>query len=81
MTTTSGGTVVFEANWTARTDTEYLTYLEESFKVQFLSISPESPTNGDVVKFTIYKMFDPMLISTSPIRLTASRTTVIGYYG
>jgi hypothetical protein len=24
LTTTSGGTVVFEANWTARTDTEYL---------------------------------------------------------
>ena len=66
---------------TGRTDTEYLTYLEESFNVQFLSITPESPTSGDVVKFTIYKMFDPMLISSTPIRLTASRTTVVGYYG
>ena len=66
---------------TGRTDTEYINYLEESFKVQFLSITPENPNNGDVVKFTIYKMFDPLLISTTPIRLTASRTTVIGYYG
>lgn len=66
---------------TGRTDTEYINYLEESFKVQFLSITPENPNNGDVVKFTIYKMYDPLLISTTPIRLTASRTTVIGYYG
>ena len=66
---------------TGRTDSEYLKYLEESFKVQFLSITPEDANNGDVVKFTIYKMFDPMLISSTPIKLTASRTTVIGYYG
>lgn len=66
---------------TGRTDTEYLAYLEQSFDVKFLSISPESPNSGDVVKFTIYKMFDPMFISTSSIKLTASRTTVIGYYG
>ena len=66
---------------TGRTDTDYLSYLEESFKVKFLSISPISPNSGDMVEFTIYKIYDPLIISASKVRLTASRTTVIGYYG
>ena len=64
-----------------RTDSEYLSYLEGSFNVSFLSISPSDASSGDVVEFTIYRMYDPLIISTDEIRLTASRTTVIGYYG
>ena len=66
---------------TGRTDSDYIAYLESKFNVNFLSITPDSPNSGDVVEFTIYKMFDPLLISKTAIRLTASRTTVIGYYG
>ena len=64
-----------------RVDREYLSYLEGSFNVTFLSISPSNANSGDVVEFTIYRMYDPLIISTDEIRLTASRTTVIGYYG
>ena len=64
-----------------RVDTEYLTYLEESFNVTFLSITPDTPRSGDVVEFTIYKIYSPLIISSQSIRLTASRSTVIGYYG
>lgn len=64
-----------------RVDREYLSYLEGSFNVIFLSISPSNANSGDVVEFTIYRMYDPLIISTDEIRLTASRTTVIGYYG
>ena len=64
-----------------RVDSEYLSYLEGSFNVHFLSISPEDANQGDVVRFTIYRNYDPLIISTTVIRLTASRTTVIGYYG
>lgn len=64
-----------------RVDTEYLSYLEGSFNVTFLSISPSDANSGDVVEFTIYRMYDPLIISTGELRLTASRTTVIGYYG
>ena len=64
-----------------RVDEEYLSYLEGSFHVNFLSISPSNANQGDVVEFTIYRYYDPLVISTSVIRLTASRTTVIGYYG
>ena len=64
-----------------RVDTEYLSYLEGSFNVTFLSITPSDANSGDVVEFTIYRMYDPLIISTGELRLTASRTTVIGYYG
>ncbi len=66
---------------TGRVDTEYLTYLEQSFNISFLSITPESATSGDVVEFTIYKTYNPLIISSFNIQLTASRSTVIGYYG
>ena len=64
-----------------RVDTEYLSYLEGTFNITFLSISPSNANSGDVVEFTIYRMYDPLIISTGELRLTASRTTVIGYYG
>ena len=64
-----------------RVDEEYVSYLEGSFNVSFLSITPSNANSGDVIEFTIYRMYDPLIISTTPVRLTASRTTVIGYYG
>ena len=64
-----------------RVDSDYLSYLEESFNVTFLSVSPATPTSGDVVEFTIYKIYEPLIIPSKGIRLTASRSTVIGYYG
>ena len=64
-----------------RVDNEYLSNLEEIYKVHFQSISPQNPVSGDVVEFTIYRMYDPLIMSSGEIKLTASRTTVIGYYG
>ena len=66
---------------TGRVDSEYLSYLEDLYNVKFLSISPSSPQIGEVVEFTIYRMYDPLIMSKTDIRLVASRTTVIGYYG
>ena len=66
---------------TGRVDSEYLSYLEDIYNVKFLSISPSSPQIGEVVEFTIYRMYDPLIMSKTDIRLVASRTTVIGYYG
>ena len=65
----------------SRVDEEYLSYLEETYNVTFMSISPASPEMGDVVEFTIYRMYDPLIISKNEIKLIASRSTVIGYYG
>ena len=65
----------------SRVDEEYLSYLEETYNVTFMSISPTSPEMGDVVEFTIYRMYDPLIISKNEIKLIASRSTVIGYYG
>ena len=66
---------------TGRVDNEYLSYLEQLYHLHFETIFPSSPSVGDVVEFTVYRMYDPLIISNSDIKLTASRTTVIGYYG
>ena len=64
-----------------RVDNEYLSSLEEHYKVNFDSISPASPTPGEVVDFTIYRMYSPLVISNNEIKLVAKRSTVIGYFG
>ncbi len=64
-----------------RVDEEYLTSLEETYKVNFLNVSPENPTYGDVVDFIIYQNYQPIIMSSEVITLKAQRTTIIGYYG
>lgn len=64
-----------------RVDAEYLSYLEESYKVHFEKISPTEPVIGDVVEYTIYRYYHPLIMANHDVKLTASRTTVIGYYG
>ena len=66
---------------TGRVDSEYISYLEESYKVHFESISPTEPVIGDVVEYTIYRYDHPLIMASHDVKLTASRTTVIGYYG
>ena len=64
-----------------RVDNQFIAMLEENYKVTFLTITPSSPSVGDVVEFVIYRNYDPLIISNEPIQIKASRTTVIGYYG
>ena len=64
-----------------RVDDEYISYLEDTYKVQFEKISPTNPSIGDVVEYTIYRYYHPLIMASHDVKLTASRTTVIGYYG
>ncbi len=64
-----------------RVDSDYISYLEEAYKVRFESISPTDPAIGDVVEYTIYRYYHPLIMANHDVKLTASRTTVIGYYG
>ena len=66
---------------TGRVDQEYITYLEDSYEVNFKSISNLNPSIGDVIEFVIYREYQSLIMSKNPISLEASRTTVIGYYG
>ena len=66
---------------TGRTDSEFQTYLSETYNINFETILPSQPQQGDVVKFVIYRYYDPLVLSTENIKLSASRTTVVGYYG
>ena len=62
-------------------DEPFIKSIEDKYNVKFLTISPSSPSSGDVVDFVIYQNYDPILLSDGPITLKASRSTIIGYYG
>ena len=64
-----------------RVDSDFLSALETNYKVTFENISPASPLPGDVVDFTIYRLYRPLIVSTNQIKIVARRNTVIGYYG
>lgn len=64
-----------------RSDREYIAVLEGNYKVTFESISSYSPQVGEVVDFTIYRMYSPLIVSVKEMKIVASRSTVIGYYG
>ena len=64
-----------------RADAEYLEQLENRYNITFENVTPSSPNVGDVVDFTIYRMYSPLIVSSSQIKLVAKRSTVIGYYG
>ena len=64
-----------------KTDSVYLKTLENKYNVKFLNISSNNPSYGDVVDFTIYRNYHPLVLSSKDIRLAVKRTTVIGYYG
>lgn len=64
-----------------RTDTEFLSMLEDRYKILFDSVTPTSPSPGEAVEFTIYRMYSPLIVSTNQIKIVAKRNTVMGYYG
>ena len=55
--------------------------IENNYQITFESINPSSPQVGEVVDFTIYRFYSPLVLSDSQIKLVAKRYTVIGYYG
>lgn len=61
-------------------DNEFISSLEDKYKVKISNISPEDPEFGDVVKYTIHTVYKPLIVSREQLDLVVSRTTVIGYY-
>ena len=64
-----------------RVNDDIITRIEETYHVTFENISPKNPSVGDIVDFVICRYYDPLIMSTEPIKLEASRSTVVGYYG
>ena len=77
----TSNTISYLISKNKRTDVEYLASLEAKYNVTFSEISSNNPAYGEVVDFTIYKNYHPLILSSHEIQLTVSRTTVIGYYG
>ena len=61
---------------------ELVMALEEEFDIEIPDADAEKVvTVGDVVEYTIYRYYHPLIMAKHDVKLTASRTTVIGYYG
>ena len=65
----------------ATTNPLLLQYLEEQYNVTFQSINPKNPQIGETVEFVIYRYYDPLILTSGDFKITARRTTVLGYYG
>ena len=74
-------TIGYSIAKSGRVDDDFLDALEDKYKVTFLSVSPINPIKGDIVDFVVSRKYNPLIMSSSPITIKSSRSTVIGYYG
>lgn len=74
-------TVGYLISKSGRVDQEYLSSLEDRYKIIFDYVSSSTPDPGDVVDFTIYRYYHPLLIASNDMKIVAKRSTVIGYFG
>ena len=60
---------------------ELITYIEETYNVDFECHNNETPIYGDVIDYTISSIYKPIIISKEEMKLTIKRYVIIGYYG
>ena len=76
-----GITIAYHISKNSRIDSEFLTFLSKKYEVE-VEADPNQPSEyGDVVKFTIKDVFDPLVISNEEMTVALSREAIIGYYG
>lgn len=63
-----------------RSDSEFISSLEERYNVRISNISPENPEFGDMVEYIVEKDYKPIIVSSDVLVLKIKRTTVIGYF-
>lgn len=62
-------------------DDELITYIEQTYNVEFECLTNETPIYGDILDYTISQTFQPIIISKDEMKLTIKRYVIIGYYG
>ena len=61
-------------------DEGLISYIEDKYKVDFVSADNYSPLFGDEVTYVIAKTYKPLMMSKEVMTVSVQRTTVIGYY-
>ena len=61
-------------------DDSFISYVENKYKIDFVSADNYSPTFGDEVTYVIAKDYKPLVMSKDMMTVSICRTTVIGYY-
>ena len=61
-------------------DNNFISYIENKYKVDFVSADNYSPNFGDEVTYVIAKSYKPLVMSQDEMTVSIARTTVIGYF-
>ena len=61
--------------------TDLLYHIETNYRVDFTCTKNCNPNFGDILEYTISTQYFPLIISSSPMNISISRTAAIGYYG
>ncbi|MCH3909925.1 MAG: hypothetical protein LKF75_02990 [Bacilli bacterium] len=58
---------------------EIINLVKTEAKADIVAVSDTTPKVGDVFIFKIYREYKPLIISDSPMVISVTRSTVIGY--
>lgn len=62
-------------------DDAFISYVENTFKVDFDCEKNLSPTFGEQVFFQVSMTYQPMVISKTEMTISIQRMTIVGFYG
>lgn len=65
---------------TGNLDSDLVSYIEETYKVDFVCLSNCTPKFGDIVDYSISKTFTPLMIGEGNYLVSIKRQAIIGYY-
>lgn len=77
---TKGVVISYDISKCLEIDEEYISSLEEKYKVKISDVSPEEPVFGDMVSYTLIRTYKPIIISRDEIVIKVKRSAVCGYY-
>ena len=72
--------ISYHISKSGKLDAELVSYIENTYNVEFNCLTHCTPMFGDIVDYTISCEFNPLLISESTYVVAIKRQAIIGYY-
>lgn len=74
-------TIGYQISKNARIDNDFITLLENKYKVSLFVDQNQSCQYGDIISYQLATNFNPLVISSDTMTIKIERTTAIGFYG
>ena len=66
---------------TGKIDNDFISYIETTFKVDFICDINLAPEFGEKISYEITTTYSPLVISDSEMLISVKRMTIVGFYG